>query len=270
MDDLTILEIINLLNIGLSSLNIRNQVPNDLPSHGQHVDNNNLLSQKYLDEINVWTENQQMEISAKKTKAMIMNFTEKYQFHTRMKLKGQNVELVKKIKILGTVITNQMSWNENCTLLIKKVNARMQLIRKVWSFGSTPQEMVELWKTFCRSILEQTCVVWDSGLTNQNIEDLERTQKTFVKLIMEEDYKNYTSSLKFLSLETLESRRKKISVNFAKNSIIDGHFRDLFPRRTKTHHMENRKIEKYQVFHANTERYKNSPILTMQRMLNET
>ena len=131
MDDLTILEIINLLNIGLSSLNIRNQVPNDLPSHGQHVDNNNLLSQKYLDEINVWTENQQMEISAKKTKAMIMNFTEKYQFHTRMKLKGQNVELVEKMKILGTVITNQMSWNENCTLLIKKVNARMQLIRKV-------------------------------------------------------------------------------------------------------------------------------------------
>ena len=78
----------------------------------------------------------------------------------------------------------------------------MQLIRKVWSFGSTTQEMVELWKTFCRSVLEQTCVVWDSGLTNQNIEDLERTQKTFVKLIMEENYENYTSSLKFLNLET--------------------------------------------------------------------
>ena len=119
--------------------------------------------------------------------------------------------------------------------------------------------MVELWKTFCRSILEQTCVVWDSGLTNQNIEDLERTQKTFVKLLMEEDYKNYTSSLKFLSLETLESRRKKISVNFAKNSIIDGHFRDLFSKRTKTHHMETRKLEKYEVLHANTERYKILP-----------
>ena len=146
----------------------------------------------------------------------------------------------------------------------------MQLIRKVWSFGSTLHEMVGLWKTFCRSILEQTCVVWDSGLTNQNIEDLERTQKTFVKLIMEEDYQNYTISLKFLNLETLENRRKKLLVNFAKNSIIDGHFRDLLPRKRKAHSMETRKIEKYTVFHANTERYKNSPILTMQRMLNQT
>ena len=210
-----------------------------------------------------------MEISAKKTKAMLVNFTDNRQFHTRMKLKGQNVELVDKMKILGTVITNLMSWTENCTLLIKKVNARMQLIRKVWSFGSTLHEMVGLQKTFCRSILEQTCVVWDSGLTNQNIEDLERTQKTFVKLIMEEDYKNYTSSLKFLNLETLESRRKELSYRFAKTSIIDGHFRDLFKRRKKTHSMETRKLEKYAVFHANTERYKNSPILTMQRMLNQ-
>ena len=64
----------------------------------------------------------------------------------------------------------------------------MELIRKVWSSGSTAQEMVELWKTFCRSVLEQTCVVWDSGLANQNIEDLERAQKTFVKLIMEDNF----------------------------------------------------------------------------------
>ena len=58
------------------------------------MDKNNLLSQKYLDEINVWTENQQMEISAKKTKAMIVNYTDNHQFHTRMKLKGQNVDIV--------------------------------------------------------------------------------------------------------------------------------------------------------------------------------
>ena len=201
---------------------------------------------------------------------MIVNYTDSYQFHTRIQLKGQNVQIVDKMKILGTIITDQISWTENCNLLIKKVNARMQLIRKVWSFGSTPQEMVELWKTFCRSILEQTCVVWDSGLTNKNIEDLERTQKTFVKLIMEEDYRSYTSSLKFLNLETLEKRRKSILLKFAKTSISDGHFRDLFQKRKKTHHMETRNIEKYKVFHANTERYKNSPILTMQRMLNQT
>ena len=268
VDDLSLLEIINLLNIGLSSLNVKNQVPNDLPIHGQFVDNSHLLSQGYLDEINRWTENQQMEISGKKTKAMIINFTNKYQFHTRLKLKQENVEIVDIMKILGTVITNQISWSENCSLLVKKVNARMQLLRKVWSFGSTPIEMVQLWKTFCRNILEQTCVVWDSGLTKENIRDLERTQKTFVKLVLEESYRNYETALEALQLDSLEKRRKTISLNFAKTAIADGHFSDLFPRRTKNHPMTRRDKSKYKVFKAHTERYKNSPILTMQSMPN--
>ena len=76
-----------------------------------------------------------MVISEKKTKAMIFNFTQNYQFYTRMKLNDQNIEIVRKTKILGTIITDSFSWNENCTSLIKKVNERMQLLQKVWSFG---------------------------------------------------------------------------------------------------------------------------------------
>ena len=71
---------------------------------------------------------------------------------------------------------------------------------------------------------------------------------------MEENYQKHTSSLKFLNLETLETCRKKLLVKFAKTSISDGHFADLFHKRTKTHKMEIRNIDKYKVFHANTER----------------
>ena len=77
------------------------------------MDRNSLLSQQYLDKINQWTEKQEMLISEKKTKAMIINFTDKYQFHTRLQLKGQNIEIVQKMKILGTVVTNNLSWDEN-------------------------------------------------------------------------------------------------------------------------------------------------------------
>ena len=168
------------------------------------MDNNILLSQQYLDRINQWTENQEMLISEKKTKAMMITFTDKHQFHTRLQLKGQNIEIVPKIKILGIVVTNRLSWDENCSILVNKVNARMQLLRKVWSFGSSKEEMVHLWKIFCRSILEQTCVLWDSGLTEQNRTDLERTQKTFTKLVLQEEYTDYKSALITLQLETLE------------------------------------------------------------------
>ena len=54
-DDLSTLEVINLLSVGLSTFNVKNQVPSDLPYHGQVIDSRNLLSQKYLRDLNIWS-----------------------------------------------------------------------------------------------------------------------------------------------------------------------------------------------------------------------
>ena len=75
---------------------------------------------------------------------MIINYTDNYQFSTRLQLKGENIEIVDQIKILGTIVTNQLSWSENCDYLIKKVNARMVLLRGVLNFGAKKEEMVHL------------------------------------------------------------------------------------------------------------------------------
>ena len=71
VDDLSVLEIINLINIGISSHNFKSQVSNVIPTHGQVIQNANLKSQKYIEEISEWTKKQQMVISEKKTKASI-------------------------------------------------------------------------------------------------------------------------------------------------------------------------------------------------------
>ena len=97
VDDLTVLEIINLLSVGLSSYNVRNHVPSDVPENGYYIDNTNLKSQNYLDQINTWTNNQKMLINSKKTKAMVVNFTNKFQFTTRLNLgKDDKIEIVEK------------------------------------------------------------------------------------------------------------------------------------------------------------------------------
>ena len=195
IDDLTILEIINLLNIGIASFNIKHQVPNDIPTHGQYIPNESLKSQGYLDNIDNWTESQLMKISQPKTKAMIYNFTQNYQFTTRLELKGANVDIVDSMKVLGTIITNTLSWDKNCDNIVRKINARMQLLREVWRMGSTVEEMVHLWIIYCRSVAEQSCVVWAGSLTVENKDDLERTQKSFAKLVLQDKYSTYKSAL---------------------------------------------------------------------------
>ena len=73
---------------------ISQPVPSDIATHNQFIDGQQLQTQQYLQDLNLWSKNQKMTISQEKTKAMIFNFTEKYQFSTRLQLNNQNIEIV--------------------------------------------------------------------------------------------------------------------------------------------------------------------------------
>jgi len=78
VDDLSLLEVLNLLLVGLSSFNIKSQVPNDIDVHNQFIPPKNFKTQSWLNEINKWTEDKKMLINAQKTKSMVFNFTDKH------------------------------------------------------------------------------------------------------------------------------------------------------------------------------------------------
>ena len=145
---------------------------------------------------------------------------------------------VDKIKILGVTVTNQLDWSENTDILVKKVNQCMQLLRAVWGFGSTLSELVHLWKLFCLSVLEQSCVVWGSSLTQENKEDLELTKRSFAKLVLRDNYKDYEGALLQLNLEKLTDRRQRLMLKLAKIGIENGHLSEYFKLRKTTHQME--------------------------------
>jgi hypothetical protein len=80
VDDLTTLEKINLLIVGLSSFYSKASVPNDIADHNQIIPSDCLKSQDYLKNIQEWTERQKMILNQKKTKVMVFNFTDNHQF----------------------------------------------------------------------------------------------------------------------------------------------------------------------------------------------
>ena len=179
--------------------------------------------------------------------------------------------MLDKVKILGTIITDKLDWDENCNEIIKKVNKRMLLLKKIISFGATREEMVHIWIVYCRSLLEQSAVVWSSSLTQENIDDLERTQKSFAKLILKNEFRSdyeesYENALMKLNLQSLEQRREELCLNFAKNCIKNEKLTDLFPENEKQYDLRN--TEKYKVLHANTERLRKSSVIHMQNLLN--
>ena len=143
----------------------------------------------------------------------------------------------------------------------------MRLLKKILSFGATIEEMTHLWKIYCRSIVEQSAVVWSSSLTKENIADIERTQKSFAKLVLKEKYRSYPEALLLLNLESLEDRRSELSLQFAKKCLLNEKFSNLFPE-NENHGPETRNQEKYKVRFSHTERTKMSSIIQMQHLLN--
>ena len=61
--------------------------------------------------------------------------------------------------------------------------------------------------------------MWHSGLTDQNSNDLERVQKVALRLILNDQFKNYDQALIYLDLEKLSARREKLSLAFAQKCL---------------------------------------------------
>ena len=143
-----------------------------------------------------------MKLNKDKTKQMIFNFTDNFQFSTRTTLNGKNIETTNKTKLLGVVIRDDLKWENNTKLIVKKANARMQLLQKCASFTKYKSELKNIYVLFLRSILEQSCVVWHSSITQEESENLERVQKSAIKIILQEEYSEYPDGLVKMNLKT--------------------------------------------------------------------
>ena len=115
---------------------------------------------------------------------------------------------------------------------MKKANARLQLLVKVASFNPPVEDLKLIYTSFIRSLLEQSCVVWHTSLTTENAMDLERVQKTSMKIILGENYRGYKNSLNKLGLNSLSERREALCLNFSKKCTKHEKMNALFPLNT--------------------------------------
>ena len=154
MDDLTLLEFINLLDVGLASYNIRTQVPSNIPQHNQIIKSEHLKTTEYVKEINNWTEENLMKLNEKKTKQIIFNFNKDKQFTTQVQLKGEPLEIVEEVKLLGVIIDNNLKWDRNTKYLVTKANRKMRMLHLASKFTRNREHLIQIYKTFIRCNLE--------------------------------------------------------------------------------------------------------------------
>ena len=94
------------------------------------------------------------------------------------------MEIVTQTKLLGVIVNNSITCDANTQYLVKRANSRLRLLHKLVSFSVPVDDLINI---YIKSIVEQSCQVWHSSLTLENVHDLERIQKNALKIILQDE-----------------------------------------------------------------------------------
>ena len=168
------------------------------------------------------------------------------------------------IKALGIRFSNQLDMEAHVTHIIKSMRSRYWTLRNLKTSGFNTEELVQVYKTMLRPVVEYGCPVFHSSLTDDQDERLERLQDHALKCIFGRELS--ARRLRGLAgVATLRQRREELVEKFALKCSKDPVFDHWFPRRTGR---PTRNSDTYMEEKARCERLKNSPLFYFRRVLN--
>ena len=160
-----------------------------------------------------------MQINYKKSKLMIFNPCRSLDFQPEFGFGQDQMEVVEHMKLLGIILQSDLKWSMNTSDIVSRASNKLWILRRLKELGAKPYELVDMFTKQCRSILEYGVPAWQGAITLQEKQDIERVQKMALRIIFGEQYYTYNNALELAGLDTLEDRRNKICLKFAKKAV---------------------------------------------------
>ena len=125
--------------------------------------------------------------------------------------------------------------------------------------------LFDAYKKEVRSILELAVPVWHSSLTKKQSQDIERVKKIAFKILLGPCYVSYKQACHYLFTQTLEERRTKLCLKFARKNLKSEN--SMFTKDVKrlNTRQPTRVVKEYK---CRTARYYKSSIPYLARLLN--
>ena len=96
---------------------------------------------------------------------------------------GRTVDILQNVKFLGSVISNNLTWELNIDSIIKKPQHRLYFLRRLRSFGLTTQIMLTFYRAVIESVLTFSITVWFGSITVKEKLRLNRVVKIAFRII---------------------------------------------------------------------------------------
>ena len=114
-------------------------------------------------------------------------------------------------KLLGVVISSDLTWDAHVSYILSKRAKHIYCIRNLSKAGVPACDIVYIYCSVVRCVLEYACAVWHSGLSNKLSKDIEHAQKRCLKIIYQYPTLSYSEALKKSGLVCLDTLLEEIT-----------------------------------------------------------
>ena len=183
------------------------------------------LIQESVDIAARWTEQNDMKIYSEKSKEIIISFAQDGNFRntiTNIKIDGREIAQVCRTKLLGVIISQDLTWNKHVDNIVKKAGKRLYMLYQLKRAGITQKDLVSLYISVVRPVLEHACPVWHTNLLQYLSDNIEVIQKRALKCIFlglgyAEIFRYY------VNLDSLNVRRDSICQKYVLIKLKSAH-----------------------------------------------
>ena len=147
-----------------------------------------------------------MQLNPSKCKLMRVDFLRYNSCNSQpIAIGGSVIESVESFKLLGVYISMDLTWSTHCDYIIGKSNRRLYALRKLKVCGVQDEDLVAVYCSLLRSVLEYASVVF-ANLPQYLCMAVERVQKRALRIILGPDL-SYEDALARAGVLSLEARR---------------------------------------------------------------
>ncbi len=203
-----------------------------------------------------WARNNKIAINATKTQELSIQFNRKSIPPPQVHINDKAIKQVHSAKLLGITLSSDLTWGPHIDDIYGKASRKLHFLRLLKRSGALAQDMVAIYQSSIRSILEYACPVWSTGLTIQQSNQLESVQRRAMRIIY--PTMTYNKALDTSNLPTLRERRLQLCKKLFLEMQDPSHKLNTLLPAVHSSAYELRSSPKYPYIKGRTDRYLNS------------
>ena len=222
-------------------------------------------SEELFNQVMIRATDIKMRVNQKKTQLLCVSASNTSEISSYIRCGDGKIESTNELKMLGFIFGSTPSVRPHVNYMVKKANKKLWILRHLRRAGLEEEDLLRAYNTLVRPTVEYAVPTYHPMLNQSMRDEIEGIQKRACRVIFGWDC-DYDVLVDSGRVEALDSRREKLTMNFARKAEKNPRFEHWFEKSVpeRTLRKQSTYVEKF----ARTERLRNSPLYYMRRAMN--